>query len=505
MSGRIHNFEEVPVGTSISTDVVIIGSGCGGAVAAASLAEKGFNVVVVEEGRHWKIEEFPDDFVTAMEKLYREKGMRSAVGNTVITLPVARMLGGTSVVNSSICFRIPDFVLDEWEKETGFEIDREELSAHYRAAEEFLRVGKPGPEIVTNNDRLHKEAADMLGWNNDYFDLNAPDCEGCNRCNIGCPVGGKTSMDMSYIPRAVAAGARIYTCTRADEIIVRKGISRGIKCTVQDPDSGQIRGVLEILARAVVLAAGAIETPVLLMKNKLCSTSGWLGHNLHIHPATGVFGFFPDREIKLWRGVFQGHYIDEFIEDGFVIETASVPPEAIFSAMPFIGKKAVEILKNMAHFTSSGAMIRDSSKGRVKPGDEDHVNITYFVNEDDRRKYIEGMSKIALLLLKAGAKWVRPAIYTEEFIYSESDILHVLSHKHLKPEHIFLYASHPQGTARMGTMKDRTVTDMNGETHEVKGLFIVDASVFPLAAGVNPQLTIMALASYLAERIASKI
>lgn len=503
MAGKIYYLHELNNGLLFRCDVVVVGSGCGGAVAGGVLAEKGFNVVIVEEGKHYKPSEFPEDFVTAMKKFYREKGMRAARGNTIITVPVARVLGGTSLVNSNICFRIPEDILNQWEKETGFDIDREMLRRNYEKLEKFLRVSKPREEIITGNDRLHKRAADLMGWSNDYFDLNAPGCEGCNRCNIGCPVGGKTSMDMSFIPHAIEHNASVLTCTRCDEIIVENGRALGIRCTLRDPDTEEEKGTVEIRAKAVVLACGAIETPLLLKKNRLCTSSGWLGKNLHLHPGAGILGFFPHEEIYYWRGVFQGHYVDEFRQDGMMFETASVPPEGVFSGIPLFGEEAIKVLKNLKNFSTSGCMIRDSSSGEVIPGSHGPV-IKYYVNEEDKKRFIEGLRKLSTMLIKAGAQWVFPVIHRGEFIRSLDEIDSKIPYT-LKPSDIFLYASHPQGTARMGGMKDRTVVNNEGETHEVKNLFITDASILPSAPGVNPQMGIMALASYIAEKIAEKI
>lgn len=504
MKDRIYEIDDIKKGSVFKADVVVVGSGCGGAVVASSLAEKGFNVIVVEEGKYYRVDEFPENFVDAMKKFYRERGMRAAIGNTVITIPVARVLGGASVVNSNICFRIPDFILDKWEQETGFEIDREELNNYYEKIEKLLQVGKPREEIRTGNDKIHKRAADLMGWSNDYFDLNSPGCDGCNRCNMGCPVAGKTSMDVSFIPRAVNHGAMVLTSTRADKIIVKNGSAKGLVCSLRDPDTGYVKGKIKIYAKGVVLACGAMETPVLLMKNKLCGNNGWLGKNLHIHPGIGVFGFFPDEDVYFWKGVFQGHFVDEFIRDGFVIETASVPPEAVFSGMPLIGKEGVIFLKKLKHLTTSGAMIRDSSSGIIEPGEGEHLKIRYSVNRDDLKKFVNGLNKICTMLLKAGAEWVYAVTTRGEFIKS-IDAIHRLINYDIKASELILYASHPQGTARIGSLKDRTIVNNDGETHEVENLFITDASILPSAPGVNPQIGIMTLSYYLSERIARKL
>ncbi len=210
-------------------DVVIVGSGAGGAVAAATLAEAGLDVIVLEAGESFNRESYPQEPLDAIARLYRDGGLTIAEGRPPIPVPVARTVGGTTVVNSGTCFRAPDPVLAEWSQRFGIGWATD-LSDEFSQAEQFLRVTPVDPERMGRNGRLAMEGAAAIGASGGPIARNAGDCVQCSSCPFGCEIDAKRGMHVSYLPRAVAAGARLRTGVEAQRITVEDGRAAGVHC-----------------------------------------------------------------------------------------------------------------------------------------------------------------------------------------------------------------------------------------------------------------------------------
>jgi choline dehydrogenase-like flavoprotein len=473
-----------------------VGSGAGGAAVAAELSRAGKKVVVLEEGRSFA----PADLVSkpswAFRHLYVNRGVMVGKGRVLVPLAAGRAVGGSTFVNSAICFRAPDHVLQEWERDFGSHWTPARMAPLFEEVEKALDVQRIGPEVARNNSLVFKRGAEKLGLAGDFISRNAPGCVGCGVCQLGCPIGGKGSVDKNLLPTAIQHGADVYSEVRVRELRVEKGAVRGVTAEILGPDDASA-GLVEVDAPRVFLCAGAFGTPQILQRNKLCNGSGELGQNLHVHPGQAAAAIF-DEEIRYWDGVTQGYFVH--MEDA-ILETFTGTPELFWAALP-LGQMNLRKLK---HAASAGCMIRDRTRGSVTWQGEGRLPaITYELAESDRTLFVKGAREMARIYFAAGAHTVFPLMNpTMDPARTLNEALAQLPDD-LPAQKLNPYGSHPQSTCRMSADPKRGACKPSGETHEVQNLFVADGSLFPNAVGVNPQITILALATGIARDVARR-
>jgi choline dehydrogenase-like flavoprotein len=422
--------------------------------------------------------------------------MVAALGRPGVLLPVGRAVGGTTTINSGTCFRVPDAVLDDWRSELGLPFTAEMMAPYFERVERTLHV-QPVP-----TDRLGKVAeviargADRLGYRHGPLLRNALECRASGVCAFGCPTNAKQSMQVSYVPRALDRGAALFTGARADRLLVEGGRAHGV---VARTAGG---GTVAVRAGAVVVSCGTLLTPPLLMRNGLCGRSGQLGRNLSIHPAAKAMALF-DEEIRGWEGVPQGYQIDHFHDDGLLFEGASVPPDFGSTGLTFFGTRFAEVMDWYDHIAIFGFLLSDTTRGTVRPGPGGKPLVVYNLNRADTEKIVRGLAILSRIFFAAGARAIFPSVAGFEEIASEEDVERFEKAK-ISAWDLELAAFHPLGTARMGIDPETSVVGPGLEAHDVRGLYVVDGSVFPTSLGVNPQMTIMAFATWAAEKIAGR-
>ena len=481
----------------VTADVVVIGSGAGGAVVAATLAERGVDVVVLEEGPHVTTDEFRGPMFDRFQRFCRDGGMTQVWGNPPIPLPLGRVVGGTTVVNSGTCFRAPARVLARWESEFGVEgASPDALVGHYSEIEDFLDV-RPVPwDLLGPNGRAAHDGAVALGFSGGPLLRNIKDCHGCGQCAFGCPTDAKQAMHISYLPRATHAGARVFARARVRRIVHERGRAVGVDATIPGG------GTMQVRAGHVVVCAGAVHTPVLLERSGVPDPSRQTGRNLRIHPATGVGAFFDD-DVVNWKGTLQSYYIDQFFDSHeLMFEATTTVPSIGAGSIPGIGADAVAQLSLFRKLATLGFYVSDTSKGRVRPTRSGDAFVTYRMNDLDAHRMGIGIVIAAEVLLAAGAKTVYPGLPGIDALSAQEDLERIRSRR-VKPEHLRLTAFHPMGTTRMGADPATCVVSPFGAHHAVQNLWVADASTFPSCVAVNPQMTIMAFAKRTAETIAA--
>jgi NAD-dependent dihydropyrimidine dehydrogenase PreA subunit len=485
------------------TDVVVIGSGAGGAVAASTLAEAGLDVIVVEEGEEVSAEsDFRGPPFERFQRMCRDDATTQAWGKPPIPMPIGRVVGGTTVVNCGTCFRAPRRVVSRWRSEYGVTDGYDELVGHFDAVEDALNI-RPVPwELLGPNGMAAHKGAVALGYSGGPLLRNITGCHGCGQCVFGCPSNAKQAMHISYLPRAQAAGARVLSRCRAERIELDDGgRARAVRVALLD-ESYRRRGSMRIECRTVVLAAGAIGSPLLLDASGIPDPSGQTGHNLRIHPATGVGAFF-ESDDPHWKGTLQSYYIDQFFDShDLMFEATTTVPGIGAGSVPGIGAHAMTELRDFAKLATLGFSVADTSTGRVRRTPKNGYLVTYRLNATDARRISLGLAIASEVMLAAGAARVYPGLPGVESISARED-LEGLRDKPVRPHQLRLTAFHPMGTVRMGADPDRSVVDPWGRHHRVPNLWVTDASTFPTCVGVNPQLTIMALAKRSAEALAA--
>lgn len=491
---------EAPI--ELEVDAVIVGAGPGGLTTGTVLAEGGERVVVFEAGRFWTRGSFQRKQSWALKHLYQARGQRVLTGNAFISLQSGRGVGGGTLVNSAISFRTPEWVLDEWIERHGVDFwsDREELEAHFEEIERMIGVAPTDPGIAGQNSEVARRGFNALGIEAGYMPRSAPGCAGCGTCQTGCPSGGKASADNTWLPRMLRAGGELYADARVDDILLEGGRAVGVRAVMRDPEGGEALAEIKVRARRVILACGAVNTPLLLQRQGLANSSGMVGRNLHIHPALGCFGRF-EQDVLVWHGATQGFYGHHPDDREILLETFSASPDILVAQAGGIGEDATEFLKRLRKIAACGLLIRDHSEGTVTYNEGGAPSFGYHMLESDRQKMTTGLKLVAEMFLEAGARQVKPLLAGARFFASRNGVSDFIDSVR-DPADMQLYASHPMGTCRIGADPKRSVVrPQDGRTHDVEGLYITDSSLFPTALGVNPQVTIMAQSLSLAKRM----
>jgi choline dehydrogenase-like flavoprotein len=484
-------------------DVVIVGSGAGGAVAASVLAEAGLDVVVLESGRYLDRRSYPEDPLEALELLYRDNGLTVARGRPAIPIPLGRAVGGTTVINSGTCFRAPERVLAGWREDFGLEWAGD-LDQEYADAEQMLDVRAVDVERMGRNGQLVMEGAEALGLSHGPISRNAGRCFRCSSCPAGCRLDAKRAMHVSYLPRAVAAGARIRAGVDVRRVVLENGRAEGVLGTVRAPPArdGFPPRPFAVRARNVVLAAGAIGTPELLLRSGVESPSAMIGRNLHIHPAAWIGGLF-DEEVRGWEGVMQSYYVDEWDELGLLMEATFTPLAFGTQWLPGTGREHAERVLAYDRLASNGVHLSDRSSGRVGLGADGAARIGYRLSREDARKLVFGIARATEIFFAAGATEIYSQVRGAPTIRPGD--LAAFEASDPEPDELRLEAFHPMGTARIAADPALGVTGTDGAVYGTAGLYVADASLFPTSIGVNPMMTVIAISARVARGLANRL
>jgi len=490
---------EPPVGGE-DCDVVVVGSGAGGAVAAAILAEAGLDVVVLEAGPFLDRNSYPDEPLEALTALYREGGLTVAEGLPSIPVPVGRAVGGTTVINSGTCFRAPESTLAAWRERHGIKWATE-LAPDYAQAEELMAVRRVDPERMGRNGQLLMEGAAALGASGAPLLRNAGDCVQCSSCPQGCKLDAKRAMHVTYLPRAVAAGARVRAGVEARRILFEGRRAVGLSCLATPGEDGATPRPHEVRARTVVLAGGAFGTPELLLRSRF-DGGGLVGRNLHIHPACWVGARF-EEEVRGWDGVMQSYCVDEWAQRGILLEATFTPLAFGAQWLPGTGEEHQRRMLAYDRLGSTGVHLSDRSAGRVGLTAGGTLRVTYKLRRDEARELVFGIARAAELMFAAGATEVYPQIGGIP-VLRRGD-LPALESSPPAPGALRLEAFHPMGTAPLSADPAAGVTAPDGSVHGTQGLYVSDASLLPTSIGVNPMMTVIACASRISRGLAERL
>ena len=506
-----------------TVDVCIIGSGAGGAVAAKELAQTGLSVVVLEAGENHDPATFSRHTPEMLLRLFWDGGMRATHDGSVL-ISQGRGVGGSTVHNLCYAVRPPDPILHRWEAEFGIQdLSPSDLSPSLDRVEATLGVKQIREEEVNSLNRLIQRGCEAMDWRGIVQRHNRGPCPDCSAdCLFGCPTSqpgiGKQSMAVSYIPQALEAGAHLYTDCSAESVIVENGRAIGVTARFGS-GSEQIatknsldkrRGKvwrLTVHSKAVVLAAGAINSPQLWLNSRLPDPGKQVGRNLHLHPAIFVGGFF-NEEVDAYQGIPQSFYIDHFLDwarnpdSGYLLMPAFGPRALVAASMPSFGREHKDLMCRYRNIAGLLVLLHDRSAGRVTVNRRGAPVIRYRLSRTDRATLVEGVIRGAQLLFAAGAKEITLPYTRRTVIKCESD-LEVIRQRGVVENDILIASSHPQGTLRMGSDSRESVVDSYGEAHALKGLYVVDASLFPTSIGVPPMLTIAAMADRIVRRMAA--
>ena len=497
-----HRWEQQIVSASKWTDsrdvdceVVVVGTGAGGAVVGRELADRGYAVVFVEEGAYRKRNDFVGSFIHAHSSYFRNTW---TLGSSPITLLMGKLVGGSTAVNTGTSLRPPPWVLDEWsERLDTDDFSTGALEGYFDRVERILQVSPPERKFIGPIADVVDRGCAVYGWSARAIPRNAVGCEGQGFCDYGCAAGARRSVDISYLPGALEKGALVITDLRADRVWIENGRAVGVRARDQNGEEIRVR------AKAVVLAGGAIPTPMLLLRQGIANSSGQIGKNLSLHPSGGVSGVFDER-IDPDTHIPQGYMIDEFLRDGMLIVGAQPDLNIAHMAFPFTGARLMRAMDALPQIAMFGTLIRDETRGRVWFDVGGNPAMTYNLVPSDLDRMHRAMVHTAEMCFAAGARRVYVGLIGHDALENRADLDRFKSNPPT-PAELALISYHPLGTCRMGRDPKTSVVDLDHQSHDVPGLFIVDGSTVPGPPGVNPQIIIMAMATRAAERIAARL
>lgn len=472
----------------VTCDAVVVGSGAGGAVVAAELAEAGWDVVVLEEGSHRRTEQFTADALSAFRTLYRDGGLTTMLGKPPVTFAEGRCVGGSTTVNGGMAWRTPDAVLDRWQDECG--LDPATLTPLFDRVERRLSVGPQDPQSIGRDQLLLRMGAEKLGWAVVGNQRAQVHCQGCNACVLGCPTGAKQSTLVSYLPRAVAFGAQVVADCRVERILFVRKKAIGVRAV--DHDGRRI----VVRAPVVVVASGALQTPVLLAHSGFRSPSGQLGRNLAIHPGANVAALF-DEPVRAWEGVHQAYQVREF--DGVLMAAVNVPPGLVAGALRLDRQRLGQVMARYDRMVTAGVLVDDTTTGRVRSVGGRPL-VRYDLAARDAQRIVTAVADLCRLLLAAGAHQVHLPFAGIPPVACDDDVT-AWREQQIASSRIAVTTVHLMGTARMGIDPSAAVCDLGGRVYDTSGLYVADASLLPGPVGLNPQETIMTLATLVAQSL----
>ncbi len=488
------------VDLELDCDVVIVGSGASGAAVAHELTAAGQRVIVLEEGGYFRPEQYgamrPSE---TLRHLFRDGGLTFVLGlgdSPMVNMTMGRCVGGSSVLTGGVCFRIPGSILSGWHKMGLTMFTEEALEPTYQAVERATHIEEVPLHMRSRSTLAFERGARRLGYELKPMRRNTLGCNGCGRCNFGCPHQAKLSVDVAYLPRALAGGARLVSDCRVDTILTHGERAVGVAGRLYNGGGHRKPGSrFRVRARRVVMAAGAYNTPGVLHRLGVGRQSGQLGRNMTVHPGFRMMARFKET-LNGWKGALQSAFSDAHEDERITLTALYVPPGVLAATMKGIGPEHVEKARGVPQLSIFGGMLHDDPGGQLH-----HLFgrtfSTYRMSARDREAMVRITEIMAETYFAAGAEQVYLPILGMDPVRSMDDLRRI-DLRRVPAKRFECSSQHPLGTTRMGVTPAHSVVDPNGASWELQELFVVDGGIVPTSLGVNPQQAIMTLATRIA-------
>jgi long-chain-alcohol oxidase len=491
----------------LSCEVCIVGSGAGGGTAAAVLAGAGKDVIVLESGSYYDDADFDGAEFGGFRNLYTEGGFAATADHSVGLL-AGECFGGSTVINYCTSFRTPVEIRTEWAAAGVPWFTSGEYARSLDAVCERLHVNLDHNRI-SHREQILDRGLRALGWHVDAMPRNVMGCDQgrvCGYCGYGCALGAKQSSTKTWLADAQEHGARYVVETHALRVRIEAGAATGVEARSKGGHCVHIR------CKAVISACGSIHTPALLLRSGLRNEH--IGRHLHLHPVSNVCGVF-DEEILPWEGTMQAIYSDEhrYLTGNFGVkyETTSLQPVIAAAVLPWREPQQYRsLLKKLSHVSAIGVLVRDRDGGRVTIDRDGHPVSHYALSRFDREHLRSGFIGAARILEAAGAhlvfsphaKW---CAYEPGRSGSLDTFAQAMDSAGWDSGRVALFSFHLQGTARLGGSPQSSATNPEGQIWETRNLYVMDSSSFPTASGVNPMISIEAVAHRNASALAARL
>jgi len=474
------------VGETLEADVCVIGSGAGGSVFAAEIAQAGRRVLILERARLRSENDFDGRELDGAANLFLERGI-AATSDGAITILAGSAVGGGTVVNWSTSLRLPLPVREEW-RSCGITDD---LDPHYAAVEQRLDIDTEESWRNGPNAALERGLR-ALGLDCKTIPRNTRGCGDCGHCGFGCRLGAKQSTLRTYLVDSCEQGAGIIDGCEVQRIVVQAGRVSGVAARLSAGD-------VVVRAPLVALAAGSIHSPAILLRSGIARHQA--GQNLFLHPTTAIAGQY-EESTPTWVGVPQSVVSEEFANltpgYGFRLECPPALPGLLAASLPWTGSaQHREQLAQVSHFAPFITIVRDRGGGRITLDRKGQPEIHYWPDRQAREHLVRAMGEAARIHLAAGARQVS-TLHTSPLVIERGANFEAfrsaVEKRGVVPNRVALFSAHQMSTCRIGRDRRSSVANPEGQVWDVAGLYVVDASAFPGASGVNPMITIMALA-----------
>jgi len=505
---------QIPTLTSISSlqpeyDAIIIGSGASGGVVAAKLSKQGKKVLIIEKGNALQGKDFNGREVDMMFRLFEKKGLLTSSDGGV-TFLAGSCLGGGTTINWAASLRTPKVVLEEWATLHGnTEFAEPEFEKYFEEIEIRNKIHTNLPSHNSQN-RLLYESLQKQGYNWDTIPRNCtiPDnasehdawkMEGFT--SLGDAHGIKQSVMMTFLKDAVEFGADILVHHQVEKLKIDKGLCTGVLL------KNNLGEIAEIKANKVILCAGAIHTPALLLKSGIKHKQ--IGKNLYIHPAIPISGIY-DEKIEGWYGPMMTVVTDSFANlhqnFGFRLECPPLHPGIMGVANAWNnGKKFKESMLEIANTAAFLVLVRDMESGSVEVDAVGNPILHYKIKNKDLQHLITGIQEATKAHFVNGAKEIiihhNDPVKLSDCEFDLQKLIKKINTRKWQSNYYSLFSAHQMGTCRMGKDSIKSPVNTKGQLNMVGNIYVADASVFPSASGVNPMLTIQAVAAYISDKI----
>lgn len=497
-----------------SADVCIVGSGAAGSVLAKELVEGGRSVVMLERGGYWEGADMNQRDLDMMPLLWKNGGFNFD-DSLRIAIAQGSCLGGSTIINDAVCFDPPARVISEW-RSLGVDYSDAEWSDHAARVNRILQVTDVAENELNRNNRMLQTGADKIGLMDHRRNRrNCVNCMQCGFCHLGCHYETKRNVVVTFLHEALQHSddqVRVYCNCYVNRIVHNDGLVEAVEGEFRDID-GNPRFRVRVNAKAVILSAGAIASSKLLLRNGIAQ--GTAGRGLCLHPAPFLLGDF-DYEIKGNQGIPMAYTVHDFgvtrateatrdafgFHDGeFLIEAIFLPLVQFSLAIPAgVGEHRI-LLQRFNNYAMAGVLVRDGNNGRVSLTSTDRASVQYHLGDRERKTIAMGLQVIGKMWFALGAKRLISPHRDIVSVETEADLQTLTELVLNQSDHLLLGSAHPQSGNRIGPDPRDSVVDPDCRVHGFRNLFVCDASVFPSAVGVNPQVTVMTIASIAASRL----
>lgn len=493
---------------SLATDVVVIGSGAGGAMLAAEVSRAGRHVVVIEEGQYHRPSDFNQREGDMLPRLFQDAGGRQTTDGA-ITILSGRGAGGSTVHNTNLCKRAPGEILARWVEEHGAAgWSAADLDADYRAVESELGVVPITEDEVNAHNALIRRGVERLGFRGGLLQHNRAGCARSGFCELGCAFDAKQNALKVLLPQVLGRGGILACSLQATQIVVQAGRATAVRGHALRPD-GRSGVDFTVAARAIVLAGSAIGSAVLMGRSDIADPHRVAGRSLRLHPSLAVAGVF-DHPVEAWRGIPQSFECTEKLsfQPGALDRTWLIPafahPAGFAGLLPGFGPGHAQRMRDYPRIAALAAMLHDETRGEVTCDRHGRPRIRYELSPADAKALFRGVQAAGEVLFAAGARQVLVPLATPAIAHHPGDLARLASHRY-RPMDPLLTSVHPMGSLPLGGDPRRSVVNPQGRHHHVGGLYVADGSLFPTSIGGPPQLTIYAAARKIARHLLAEL